>query len=90
MSKDKRLPEDEREREYLAALSDCPLEVKLLKLADLYDNLLDSSGLPVSLRKKKINKALEFLTLYENNVPPAWQHVPAAVREQVQIAQANL
>jgi (p)ppGpp synthase/HD superfamily hydrolase len=87
LSKDKRLPEEEREASYLDALRDCPLEVKLLKLADLYDNLIDSSGLPSELRRKKITKANQVLEMYDEDFPPSWQHVLGALRVQVQRAQ---
>ncbi len=90
LSKDKRLPEQEREQAYLSALRDCPLEVKLLKLADLYDNLLDSSGLPPELRLKKIGKTTELLKMYDDGFPPSWRHALEALREQVQLARAGL
>lgn len=41
MSKDMRLPESLRENAYRAQLRKAPDAVKLLKLADLHDNLLD-------------------------------------------------
>ena len=90
LSKDKRLPEQQREQAYLTALRDCPLEVKLLKLADLYDNLIDSSGLPSALRLKKISKATQCLEMYEDGFPPSWRHVLDALRDQVRLAEKSL
>lgn len=87
LSKDKRLPEEEREKSYLDALRDGPLEVKLLKVADLYDNLIDSSGLPRELRSRKIRKANEVLAMYDEDFPPSWRHVLSALRAQVHQAQ---
>jgi guanosine-3',5'-bis(diphosphate) 3'-pyrophosphohydrolase len=42
LSKDKRLPEDERERRYAAGIAAGGWQVQVLKLADIYDNLLDA------------------------------------------------
>ena len=43
LSKDKRLPQEEREKSYRLRLQKAPEAVKFIKLADLYDNILDSS-----------------------------------------------
>jgi len=42
LSKDMRMPHGKREDAYLRQLAQAPYEVKLIKLADMYDNLLDS------------------------------------------------
>ena len=44
LSKDKRKQENERERDYFRTLENAPNEVKLIKLADILDNLLDARG----------------------------------------------
>jgi (p)ppGpp synthase/HD superfamily hydrolase len=90
LSKDKRLPHDEREQRYLDGLKDGPIEVKLLKLADLYDNLSDSSSLPGPLRLKKIAKANQLLAIYGQDFPDQWRHVLEALREQVQLVRQTL
>ena len=41
MSKDMRLPEDRRKEEYDRALAAGPWQARLIKLADVYDNLSD-------------------------------------------------
>ena len=41
LSKDKRLPEAEREQTYCRALENAPWQVKACKLADIFDNLMD-------------------------------------------------
>src|SRR5437016_5034693 len=46
LSKDKRLPEAEREKEYEARLAKSPWQVKVCKLADTFDNLMDSTHMP--------------------------------------------
>src|SRR5437868_3381466 len=45
LSKDMRLPEEDREAAYRAVLAAAPWQVKICKLADVYDNLIDSAHL---------------------------------------------
>jgi guanosine-3',5'-bis(diphosphate) 3'-pyrophosphohydrolase len=42
LSKDKRLPETEREDAYAKQLAQAPWQVQVCKLADIFDNLMDS------------------------------------------------
>src|SRR4051812_27257453 len=58
LSKDKRLPYEEREQAYCRTLAGAPWQVQVGKLADVFDNLLDMGSLPRTkqldaLRKKK-------------------------------------
>jgi guanosine-3',5'-bis(diphosphate) 3'-pyrophosphohydrolase len=46
LSKDKRLPETERERAYCQGLVNAPWQVRACKLADMYDNMTDMESLP--------------------------------------------
>jgi guanosine-3',5'-bis(diphosphate) 3'-pyrophosphohydrolase len=46
LTKNKGLPEAEREREYIARLQRAPWQVHICKLADVYDNLTDLKQLP--------------------------------------------
>lgn len=46
LSKDKRLPETEREHAYCQGLVQAPWQVRACKLADMYDNLTDLEMLP--------------------------------------------
>ena len=54
LTKDMRLPEDEREADYDRQLAAAPWQARLIKLADVYDNLTDSvlSNAGVDVRKK--------------------------------------
>ena len=62
LSKDKRMPENSREDRYFRALSTAPEPVLLIKLADLYDNLVDSrTTLPKSKRRKHETKVKHFM-----------------------------
>ncbi len=44
VSKDMRMPHDQREEAYDMALAEAPWQARLIKLADVYDNLVDSMG----------------------------------------------
>ena len=57
LSKDMRLPEEEREREYDARLAKADWRVHLVKLADQYDNLADT--LSEVRAEKKARKRIE-------------------------------
>ena len=83
LTKDKRLPEEQREREYFAGLAEGPIEVKLCKLADVTDNLVDSRHLSAERRREKIGQARELLDLFTPNVPAEWKHALEIVRQQI-------
>jgi len=62
LSKDKRKQEKEREEEYLKVLAQASDEVKLIKLADVYDNSIDACTLrdKTSLEKTRV-RAKQYL-----------------------------
>ncbi len=86
LSKDKRQLEEERERAYFAGLAAAPVGVKLCKLADVYDNLLDSLSLALETRRKKLQQARELLHLFHEDLADDWPHVLRRVEEQIQRA----
>ena len=86
LSKDKRLAEERREREYHDALAAAPVEVQLCKLADVYDNLLDSVGMDKKDRRKKIDKAQEAVDRFTPTLASKWQHALDVVRDAIQQA----
>jgi guanosine-3',5'-bis(diphosphate) 3'-pyrophosphohydrolase len=61
LTKEKRLPEDEREARYLAGLQQSPWPVQLCKLADIYDNLLDSIHLPAEKKTHSVARMRRYL-----------------------------
>jgi len=61
LTKDKRLAEDERERQYAAGLAAGGWQVHVCKLADVYDNLLDSDQLPPEKRQKTLKRSRFYL-----------------------------
>ena len=69
LSKDKRLPDDEREAAYCAALAQSSWQVKVCKLADIYDNLSDSGSLPLPARQKALQRTRSYLDALQLNLP---------------------
>jgi len=61
LTKDKRLPEADREAAYLRGLQAAPWQVKACKLADVYDNLLDMTGLPPERQPHTLQRARHYL-----------------------------
>ena len=79
LSKDKRMPEPAREARYQEALATAPWPVKLCKLADLFDNLLDSEHLPPDKRAKLLRRSSEVLqVLMDSGLEPE-----SAEKEQI-------
>ena len=68
LSKDSRLPEAEREHAYAAQLARAPWQVKVCKLADVFDNLLDTTGRP-GLRPRMLAKARVYLAAVGTDLP---------------------
>jgi guanosine-3',5'-bis(diphosphate) 3'-pyrophosphohydrolase len=61
LTKDKRLPEDEREVAYAAALAAGGWQVHVCKLADVFDNLLDSGHFLPEKRRRTFNRSRQYL-----------------------------
>jgi guanosine-3',5'-bis(diphosphate) 3'-pyrophosphohydrolase len=79
LCKDKRRPEEEREAEYLAQLSRAPWQVKVCKLADVLDNMLDAGHLKPAQRKSNRRRSRQYLDALAVNLPakarPAYETV---------------
>jgi guanosine-3',5'-bis(diphosphate) 3'-pyrophosphohydrolase len=79
LSKDTRLPEPERERAYVENLAGSPWQVKVCKLADIFDNLMDSTHSRPEQRARVFQNAHRYLDGLKPNLPdPArrpWQIV---------------
>jgi guanosine-3',5'-bis(diphosphate) 3'-pyrophosphohydrolase len=65
LSKDKRLQDEEREEKYRAALAAAPWQVKACKLADIFDNLLDSRHLSAERRRRTVKRTRLYLEALE-------------------------
>ncbi len=68
LTKDKRLPDDERETAYMEGLANAPLPVKLCKLADIFDNLMDSMHLSPTHQQKTVKRSKKYLDCLEKNL----------------------
>jgi guanosine-3',5'-bis(diphosphate) 3'-pyrophosphohydrolase len=79
LSKDKRLPEVEREQAYVTCLSRAPWQVKLCKLADIFDNVLDTSHVKPEQRARALKHAHLYLDALKQDMPEVarrpWQIV---------------
>jgi guanosine-3',5'-bis(diphosphate) 3'-pyrophosphohydrolase len=84
LTKDMRLPEPQREQTYRAALAAAPWQVKVCKLGDVYDNLLDSRHLERDQRQRTCQRSQDYLAVLDD---PA---LPAEVRTAVQRTRALL
>jgi (p)ppGpp synthase/HD superfamily hydrolase len=69
LSKDKRLPEREREKAYLKQLAKAPWQVRACKLADIFDNLMDAGKLPAPARAHTLERLGSYVE-YLNKLPP--------------------
>jgi guanosine-3',5'-bis(diphosphate) 3'-pyrophosphohydrolase len=70
LSKDKRLEEQPREEAYKAGLSAAPWQVKVGKLADIFDNLMDSAHTSPQQRAKTLRRSREYLQALERSGLP--------------------
>ena len=72
LSKDKRLRDEPREEAYRAALAAAPWQVKVCKLADVYDNLTDSAHLTAEKRARTVARSVAYLkALVATDLPAA-------------------
>src|SRR6266702_2258951 len=68
LSKDKRLHEDPREKAYEAQLAQAPWQVKICKLADIYDNLMDAIHMPQEKQARSKRNAHRYLAALKSNL----------------------
>src|SRR5262249_39626126 len=61
LTKDMRLPEEEREAAYMAKLAAAEPAVKIAKLADIFDNLTDSRHLSPTARQRTVDRTASYL-----------------------------
>ena len=80
LTKDMRLPEPQREPAYDAGLAKGPWQARLIKLADVYDNLTESDSADVP-KGKLIEKARRAIHLAGND--PQLQKAAAVVQSLV-------
>jgi|SRR5687767_12480177 len=78
LTKDSRLPEEERERAYFETLDRSPWQARGIKLADAYDNLLDGGN--KASPKKTLDKATKALGLGKGREPQLQRAAEALAR----------
>jgi guanosine-3',5'-bis(diphosphate) 3'-pyrophosphohydrolase len=83
LTKDMRLPHDDREAAYARVLAAAEWQVKVLKLADMYDNLGDSKHLSPRGRRATAEKSRLYLTAVGQGLPAEAQHVVPLVERRL-------
>ncbi|HYV38790.1 MAG TPA: HD domain-containing protein [Gemmataceae bacterium] len=81
LTKEKRLPETHREQAYMEGLKGAPWQVQVCKLADVYDNLLDSVNLPAEKRPHSRERAKSYVASLEASALPQTQRPLALVKD---------
>ncbi|HEV3255936.1 MAG TPA: HD domain-containing protein [Gemmataceae bacterium] len=69
LSKDKRRQEQDREAAYVAQLASAPWQVKVCKLADVFDNLMDSANMPPEKRGRVFDNSRRYLDALKPGLP---------------------
>ena len=86
LSKDKRIVEPQREAAYDEQLAAGPWPAKLIKLADVYDNLADAAS--DNARRRLLDKARRALALAQDD--PALQRAVKSVQALVREVEREL
>jgi guanosine-3',5'-bis(diphosphate) 3'-pyrophosphohydrolase len=85
LSKDKRLAHDPREEAYGRTLADAPWQVQACKLADIFDNLMDTVHLRREQRERTLKNSRRYLDTLHAKLQPqaaeAWKIVDALYQE---------
>ena len=83
LSKDNRLADEQREQAYLQQLQEADIGVKLCKLADLYDNLMDSGNLPKKSQTRTLRRAKQIAEHFAPGFPDEWRHALELVQDLI-------
>jgi guanosine-3',5'-bis(diphosphate) 3'-pyrophosphohydrolase len=90
LSKDKRRPESEREAVYCDQLKAADWQVKVLKLADLYDNISDSITGDKDQPRTTAEKARRYLAAVRDGLPPEGEKALKLVEEKLAALEKTL
>jgi guanosine-3',5'-bis(diphosphate) 3'-pyrophosphohydrolase len=90
LSKEKRLPEAEREAAYAKVLEAADWQVKVIKLADQYDNLNDCVSRDAASRRKTANKVRFYLKAVRDGLPPEAAKALRLVEERLAELESGL
>jgi len=79
LTKNKSMPQDQREAAYGRGLAAAPWQVQVCKLADVFDNLTDNASLTAMGRQKGLGNAKRYLETLQTDLKeqarPAWKIV---------------
>jgi guanosine-3',5'-bis(diphosphate) 3'-pyrophosphohydrolase len=89
LSKDKRRPEPEREKAYVEALAAGPWQVKVCKLADVFDNLMDSVTATPEQQQRAYRNAHRYLDALQPDLPPQANHPWEVVTELLTLLEGH-
>lgn len=81
LSKDMRQPDTEREAAYMATLAHAEAAVKIVKLADLFDNLTDCRHLSPAARRRTAERSTKYLAALESDLPEVARRPTELVRQ---------
>jgi guanosine-3',5'-bis(diphosphate) 3'-pyrophosphohydrolase len=90
LSKDKRLPYEEREQAYCRTLAAAPWQVQVGKLADVFDNLLDTDYLPRARQPEALRKKKRYLDALRSGLKPEAAPAFATVARLAEELEAKL
>jgi len=89
LTKDKRLPDADREARYAEGLAQAGWQVQVCKMADIYDNLLDSKALPTEKRKRSIARSKFYLDAIAPHLRSEARQAFHAVSELLALAERD-
>jgi (p)ppGpp synthase/HD superfamily hydrolase len=82
LSKDKRQEDGPREEQYRATLASAPWQVKVCKLGDIFDNLMDSQHLSAEQRQRSLTRSHGYLEVLDDpGLPPQARQALETVRQ---------
>ena len=90
LTKDMRLENDTREAEYAKGLAAADWQVKVLKLADVYDNVGDCKSFSPNGRRNTLKKSRFYLDAMRAGIPAEAQHVVKLVDARLAELEAGL
>ena len=90
LTKDMRLPHDEREEQYATRLAAADWQVKVLKLADLYDNVGDCAHFSPGGRRRTLAKARLMLAAVRDGLPPEAARAVELVEQRMAALESGL
>ncbi len=93
LSKDKRLPEKTRERSFNGQLEHASWKAKVIKLADIYDNVLDIKNWKMGSRSEKISllkEKCDQMKFLRKNIPIRYEQIVKRVLSEINQMQKHM